>query len=105
MTTALKREWEDNNDVNDDDDNGGLNNNNGMSEYELMRMGNIARNNVIAQTNPLPSPEQTPCSNRCHVERRSVQHPQSTAPIIESTKDKATIKMVDDCIDSDGVVS
>jgi uncharacterized protein YcbK (DUF882 family) len=44
MTTASKREWEDNNNVDDDDNNGGLNDNNGMSEYELKRMGNIARN-------------------------------------------------------------
>jgi len=34
-----------------------------------------------------------------------VQHPQTTAPTIESTKEKATIKMDDDCIDSDGEVS
>ena len=47
MTTASKREWEDNVDDNDNDDNdSGLNDNNGMSEYELKRMGNIARNNA-----------------------------------------------------------
>jgi hypothetical protein len=47
MTTASKREWEDNNNVNDNDDNdSGLNDNNGLSKYELKRMGNIARNNA-----------------------------------------------------------
>ena len=34
-----------------------------------------------------------------------MQHPQTTAPTIESTKEKAMIKMDDDCIDSDGEVS
>ncbi len=38
---------DDNNDHNHDDhDNGGLNEINGMSEYELKRMRNVARNNA-----------------------------------------------------------
>jgi len=35
----------------------------------------------------------------------TTQHPQTTTPTIESTKEKARIKMDNDCIDSDGELS
>ncbi len=47
-------------------------------------------------------PNKPLAQRRRHVEQRLVQHPQTTTPTIESTKEKATIKMDNDCIDSNG---
>jgi len=41
-------------------------------------------------------PNKPLAQRRRHVEQRLVQHPQTTTPTIESTKEKVTIKMDDD---------
>jgi len=71
--------------------------------------------NLGYRLSPTLSPQQQKCSiiishhpnkplaqRQRHVEQCLVQHPQTTTPTIESTKEKATIKMDNDCIDSNG---